>query len=492
MHAAWALLALAGAPAPAAGGALDEGMQLAAEGRCAEASELLATLPERSARRAYGLCRLQVGDFPTAVRVLEALEPSDPPLAVDLAVARFHTGDLAGAERALARAAERGDPRPEVPLYVGLIALARAQPAAAAMSFERARRSAPQSVEPAASYYAGVANAEAGERAAARAALERVIAGWPGTEWADEARRALDSLRASSPLFASLRVGFEHDSNAVLRGEGVELPEEIPSQADQRAVWRGVAGRAFSLSNGSQLGAAVAISGSAHRDLSRFDAITPSASAWLDHPIGESLTLRALAGYSHAWVNQHAFLSAPGLALELHHEGAEGVSTRAFAELAFDDYRFAPDAEFPAIRDRDGLGVRLGVEQRFELPRPRSHVWGALAYRRFTADGSEYSFDSPELELGFDAALPAELSLTAAARYAFRPYRHRSSYEEPPFSRARREHEWRTDVALERALWRGLSIEARWRFQRNRSTAQVFDYSRHVVGLYFSWTRNPI
>jgi tetratricopeptide (TPR) repeat protein len=486
------LAVLAGMPSGALGGPLDEGLRLAAEGRCAEASALLEEgPPEPSARRALGLCRLQLADFPSAAALLAELEPSDPALAVDLGIARFHTGDLAGAEQALARAAQRNDPRPELPLYSGLIALARAQPAAAAASFERARRSAPQSVEPAASYYAGVANAEAGERAAARAALERVVAGWPGTAWADEAQRALAVLTVSSPFFASLRTGFEHDSNAVLRGEGVELPEEIPSQADQRAVWRGVAGRSFSLASGGQLGAAIALSGSAHGDLSRFDALTPSASAWLDHPLGEHCTLRALAGYAHAWVNERAFLSSPGLALELHRAGAEGASTRVFAELAFDDYRFPSDEDFPERRDRDGLGFRLGVEQRFALSRERSHVWGALAYRRFTADGTEYSFDSPELELGFDAALPGALSLSGSARYAYRPYRHASTYTDPLFEE-RREHEWRTDLALERGLWRRLSLEARWRYQRNRSTAQVFDYSRHVVGLYVSWTRSPL
>jgi len=491
LQAFWALGALAGAASGASGGALEEGLRLAAEGRCAEASPLLEPLAEANARRAFGLCRLQVGDFPAALAVLAPLEPNEPALGVDVGVARFHTGDLAGAELAFSRAGERGDARPEIPLYLGLIALTRAEPAAAAKSFERARRSAPQSVEPAASYYAGLANAEAGQRAAARAALQRVVVGWPGTTWAEQAQRALDSLRAGSPFFASLRVGFEHDSNAVLRGEGVELPEEIPSQADQRSVWRGVAGRAWSLASGSQIGGAAAISGSAHLDLSRFDAITPSASAWLDRPIGEHLTLRALAAYSHAWVNERAFLSSPGIALELHREGADGASTRAFAELALDDYRFDADPPFSEIRDRDGLGFRLGVEQRFELPGSRSHVWGALAYRRFTADGTEYSFDSPELELGFDAALPAELSLTGTARYAFRPYRHPSSYETSASSAERTEHEWRTDLSLARALWRQISVETRWRYQRNRSTAQVFDYSRHVVGVYVSWTRNP-
>jgi len=491
LHAFWAALAVGAAASCALAGALDDGLRLAAEGRCAEASGLLAPFSEPSAQRAYGLCRLQLGEFAAARSVLEALERSDPSLSVDLGVARFHTGDLAGAENALSRADARGDPRPEIPLYLGLISLERAQPAAAAVRFERARASAPQSVEPAASCYAGIARAEAGERASARVALERVVAGWPGTPWAAEAQRTLDSLGAGSPFFASLRVGFEHDSNAVLRGAGVELPDEIPSQADQRSVWRGVAGRTLALSSGAQLGGAFAVSGSAHLDLTRFDAITPSASAWLDRPLGEGLTLRALAAYAHAWVDQDAFLSAPGLALELYHEGADGSSSRVFAELAFDDYRFAPDPDFPDERDRDGLGFRMGVEQRLELPALRSHLWGLVAYRRFTADGTEYSFDSPELELGFDSALPAQLSFTGAARYAYRPYRHATSYEQPEFTHDRTEHEWRTDLALARPLWRQLSIETRWRYQRNRSTAEVFDYSRHVVGLYVSWTRNP-
>ncbi|HEU4429153.1 MAG TPA: tetratricopeptide repeat protein, partial [Myxococcota bacterium] len=158
--AAWALDSTASA---AFGSALHGGLQLAAEGRCAEASVLLAPLPEPSARRALGLCHLQLGDYSGAVAVLAKLAPNDPTLDVDLGVARFHAGDLAGAEQALARASQRGDERPEVPLYLGLIALQRAQPAVAAASFDRARRSAPQSVEPAASYYAGIAHAEAGE-----------------------------------------------------------------------------------------------------------------------------------------------------------------------------------------------------------------------------------------------------------------------------------------------------------------------------------------
>ena len=138
------------------------------------------------------------------------------------------------------------------------------------------------------------------------------------------------------------------------------------------------------------------------------------------------------------------------------------------------------------------LGFRLGVEQRAELPAIRAHVWGILAYRRFSADGIEYSFDSPELEVGFGGVPPAELSLTGVARYAYRPYRHRTTYEDPPGTKERTEHEWRTDLSLMRPLCRQLSMELRWRDQRNRSTAEVFDYRRHIAGVYLSWSRNPL
>ena len=112
-----------------------------------------------------------------------------------------------------------------------------------------------------------------------------------------------------------------------------------------------------------------------------------------------------------------------------------------------------------------------------------------LAYRRFSADGTEYSFDAPELELGWQSALPAELVLTAGVRYAYRHYRHPTTYA--PLGAERNEHDWRTELALRRPIWRRLSLETRWRYQRNRSNVGVFDYTRHVAGLYASWILDP-
>jgi tetratricopeptide (TPR) repeat protein len=455
---------------------------------------LLAAAPPEAvgARRAHALCLLQEADYARAAEALARLERSDPKLAADLGIALYHAGERAAAGAALARAETTASDRPEVPLYLGLIALDAARSAEAAERFESAAvRAGEDPLASAAGYYGGVSLAAEGRTQAARSAFERVIRDWPGTVWADDAGRELAGLADAHPGFGSLRLGFEHDSNAVLRGDGVVLPPEIASESDQRFVWRGAAGRAWAVSPASELGGALGFSGSAHGDLTRFDVLHPSLTLWMDRRLGESVTIRGVAAYSHAWVGDDSFLSAPAVGLALHHAGGRGIS-EAFFELAFDDYRFPTPGETAALRqarDRDGLGVRMGAQHRLPIERLAGALRAGLAYRRFSAEGSEYSFDSPELDLSWESALPARLQLGAGFRYAYRHYRHPTTFETP--ARERREHDWRTELSLARPVWRGLSLEARWRYQRNRSTAGAFDYRRHIGGLYLGWTHSP-
>jgi tetratricopeptide (TPR) repeat protein len=479
-------------PAAVHAEAQPDGVRLAAEGRCAEALTLLGAAPSSAdAARARALCLLQEADYAAAAEALAALEAGEPALVVDLGIARFHAGDREGAEGALRRAEAAGSGRPEVPLYLGLIALDRERRETAVRDLVRAR-AAGDVFAPAAAYYAGVAQARAGDREAAREALRRVASEWPGTPWAEAASREVAALDAPRAVVGMLRIGFEHDSNAVLRGEGVSLPEEIPSQSDQRFVWRGAAGRGWPVGPAMQLGGAVAFSGSVHGDLGSFDVLYPSLTLWAERRLGERTTLRAIGGYGHAWVDTRPFLSSPTLATELHYDWGARGATRAFAELAFDAYRFDSTDSDPALRrarDRDGLGYRIGAEHRLALPELRSSVLAALAYRGFSADGTEYSFDSPEVELGIESTLPSRFVLGAGLRYAFRAYRHPSTYGPP--SGDREEQDWRTELSLRRPVWRQLHLEARWRYQGNRSTSDVFDFTRHVVGLHASWTLSP-
>ena len=114
-------------------------------------------------------------------------------------------------------------------------------PEAAARLFEAAARLDP-SLDPAASFYAGVAHRAAGDEARARDRFEAVVLGWPDSLWRVDAERAIAEAPRPRGPWAELMGGLEWDDNVLLRGSGVALPSEISSERDIRGVWSAAAG----------------------------------------------------------------------------------------------------------------------------------------------------------------------------------------------------------------------------------------------------------
>jgi tetratricopeptide (TPR) repeat protein len=209
------------------------GERLALEGRCEVAvpeleKELEFVPAPESAHVAWrlGQCALRAREYARAAAALERALAIDPGLAeanLDLARARYHKGDLEGADAAL-RAGESLSGEALWQLYRGMVDLGRGDAPAAVQALQRAvdinaatfqTRADPQSVEPVASYYLGVALRVAGEEERARERLREVADSWAGTDWASEANRALG--RTPGPhAWLTLSGGVEYDSNVVL------------------------------------------------------------------------------------------------------------------------------------------------------------------------------------------------------------------------------------------------------------------------------------
>jgi hypothetical protein len=356
-------------------------------------------------------------------------------------------------------------------------------------------------MEPIAAYYSGVAWLSAQDRARANAAFDRAIElAPPGSELAKRAQQARRGAGAG-PLkrWAWVRVGAEWDSNVVLRGEGVDLDTDISNEQDGRAVWVAHGGAELFRRGDWAGGVSGTYYGSAHFDLTDFDEHHPTLSPWLDYRIDESTLFRLRYDVGYAWINGDDFLFDQQLSPTLFRDWGKRGRSQFSLRVSHLDFKFpvsSPDpADIPPFtrdyRDRDGVGWGATAQHAFPLS-AQSEVQVGVSYAGFAADGREYDYNGGELFAGFETLLPADVQLRAVAGIGWFPFSNRSSYFDPPGSGSyeaddREDVTYRVRLELERELGAGFSLLARYRYQNRSSNVAVFDYDRHIVGLYATY-----
>lgn len=516
------------------------GLSLARDGRCDAALELLVPLrtqPTRDAEleRLTGECAIRLKRFDLAVDALEAargLEPEAARLDLRLAQAHYHQGELDEAEAALERAAASGDESPELLLYSGLIALDRGDDARAILQLSAAADHPDDSVEPMASFYLARAQQRADDRSLARRSYEQVVEGYSGSTWADQAARAIAGLDAGEalPVWASLELGFEADDNALLRGRGVGRPGEISDESDTRGYWFVDVGTLWLKRSTWSSGASLRYAGSENHQFERFDTHAPGATLWLDRELGwQQSTLRLQYDADVAWIDATSdpFVVSHLFTASLFKPWQGGGATTLASGIGLDNFLYArrrldvDDVGAPGVcgpcspngvdeiedTNRDGFGPIVSLVHRQPLPDPPipgfvlPWIEGGYRYQFYVSQGREYDHQRHQLELAAGIRLPLAVDLSVRGRYAYVPYANRSVFPDPSDvpddantayfldSSARREQETGVRVQLQRAFGEHVLVSARWSRTRNRSTADVFDYTRDLFGVSvrFGW-----
>ncbi len=500
-------------------------------GRCSEALDVLSGVGSPSADQRFlrGRCHIQLTQYPAAVTELGQARSADPTLPhVELyyGMAAYHLGDIPAAEEAIAKARAGSQDRAELHLYDGLLALRRKQSAEAAASLERARAMS-DSVEPTASYYAGLAYAGADDADRAVVALDRVIAMEPaGSEWAEEARKAkerLDTAEGGS-WWAWGKFGVEYDDNVVLRHQGGLLPRGISGVHDMRAVWILHGGWEFIREKEWSAGTALTYYGSSHFDLEDFNQHNPVVSLWVDRRLAKPTTLRLRYDLSHSWIDSDPFLHSHTLTPTLFHEWGEAAGrSKVFASFYDYNFLYEDDGEVPDGRGRafsrclspgtlfcsppgiregedrnqDGWGIAAGVDHSIPLGFADTELTLGYRWDRYSSRGSEYSFSAHQFRVETDTQLPHDFQLRTLVAYTLRPYRNNSSFPDPqdvffnleyPLQNEnRRDDAWYFAVELEKKITDAFSAEVAYRYIKNHSNVAVFDYDREILGFYVTY-----
>jgi len=537
--------------------------RLAATGQCEQALPLLADLQQQRPADARplgvaGQCELRLkryGDAVTSLTAAHRLAPDDAEVSLYLGMAQFHLGDLTEAAQTLAQAEAQGiSARPELDLYLGLLALTNAENAEAQIRLDRVRKAAPRRFDPLASYYTGVAAAAEGERRSAVESLQRVAQEHPGTPWAEQAELHLRGIRDARPArwWVEATAGIEYDDNVVLRGSGVQLdPSLISSQNDHRAAWSFEAGYELLQTADWTVGVLGTYYGTVHDDLEDFNVQFPGISLWADRRVGEADLARVQYDFGYAWLGgSEPFLSVQALTPNYYRNWGDAGITRFLTVFERRNYFFSnqdvpggtgtpgslctsslpcgpPGINEESARNRDGWGLQLGFDHTLPIlegfgprradPNPapgernaRFFLRGGYRFHYYSARGSEYSYQGHELSVGMRMSLPWEFAFEANASYEWRDYRNRSTYPDPEdlfavqlpsgsirgleyglSGKDRRDDLFHIELALERPITDNLTLAARYVYYDDASNVDVFDYNREVIGLYATFRFSP-
>lgn len=474
----------------------------ASQGLCDEALIVLErarSLAPQDAAAALleGQCLFQAKRYAEAVVSLEdavRLDPSSGEAALFLGMAQYHVGESDAAAETLERAEELLPDNAQASLYRGLALLDQAQHEEAAARLNRASTIDPSNVEPVASYYAALAYQSTGRTQEADAALRRVSELAPGTEWDRQAQAALAGGGAARSYqlrrWLVLRAGLSYDSNVALVGNDVARPDFVSGEADGRGEWAVEAGTEVFRNEKWGVGVLADYYGNAYFRETDFSQAFVRAGVWVDRLFGDSTVARLQPLFGASFYGYEDYLRFYGVLAEVFQDWGVAGSGTFFARYAYNDFLYpvlGSTSQLRSIRNRDGHDVRSGYDHAYPVTSSTT-LEGGPFFRYYDAKGSEWDYAGGGLWLGVVQQLPWKLLGELSGSYAYDKYADPSTFLLPGEKiQDREDNVWTVHASLERPVfWDRLVATARWTYLNDDSNTDVFDYDRHIAGLYLS------
>ncbi len=342
-------------------------------------------------------------------------------------------------------------------------------------------------------FYRGLVYLQQQNRQAARDAFEEGHALAPDSDIGRQSKEILDELVDRRPWELTLQVGYEWDSNVVLRGHHVRRQ----AGEDEDDDWRFGLGTAFTYRLVDNERFLLGVGGSTfntwHTNIHSFDVQNYAANVYGAYsPEGaEYLTLSLRYDWDYSFVGNDSFLARHRITPQIDIQETDWTSTTIFYQ--FDARNYHDQSADPRL-NRDGHTHAFGVVQRFELvemfERP---LTTDLSYRfeNVDTDGNEFDSDNHIFALGVGVPLPWDLTFDLLNEFEVDFYKHASQFD---WNGSKREDFIHTIIF---ALTKQFTEQLSARFQvditnddsnvKDSFDQEFFSYNRVTYGLSLSY-----
>jgi hypothetical protein len=154
-------------------------------------------------------------------------------------------------------------------------------------------------------------------------------------------------------------------------------------------------------------------------------------------------------------------------------------------------------------RDRDGIGYGGAIEHLYTVPLPMAideaveslQLGGGYRFRYYDSDGDEWEHQAHVLSAVMNFEFPFDIRFQNRASYEFREFENASTFPDREIadqryalaSDDRSERQFDYTAELEKDLYAGLSVSARWSYTHSDSNRRVYSFKRHIAGAYLNF-----
>jgi tetratricopeptide (TPR) repeat protein len=416
--------------------------------------------------------------FMLSASILSAAETDDTEVASGIALVK--KGDYKEGALILSKVIEKYPDNPEVNFYLGM-ALNRTSAGKEAESYLK-RSLIENPDDPALNLELGMHYYNKDVHAEAADYFEHVIELDPKSELADRSREFLKKIEESGQEKSwSLNIfaGGQYDSNVILNGSGMPLPEGYSGKSDWSALVNLKAAYTPLKSETTEAGIAYSYYQNIHASLKKFDIMQNLAEVYGVHTITKDVSLKAVYSFEYLLLNGNDYDTAHSFAPSLIMK-SDTLGTTIF------DYRlrltrYSNSDQFQTNSDRNGTNYLFGLTQILPIS-DTSAIWGLYSHDIEMTTKSAWDYDGNRLHLGGRCLLPLGLMSDISGEVYWKDYKS----ADPLFGQTRQDTLYSINVSVAKSFSARYSASLSEAVSKNMSNIPEFKYDRSITSIFFN------
>lgn len=308
--------------------------------------------------------------------------------------------------------------------------------------------------------------------------FEQVIELAPGSALAEKSAGYLQKINARTQeknWGISVFAGGQYDSNVMLNGRGMPLPQGYSGKSDWSALINLKGNYSPLKTEQAEIGMGYSFYQNLHASLKDFDITQNLVDLSGAYALDSNIRLKGVYSFEYLLLNGKEYDFANSLSPSLQVKSDLGTTT---VDYRYRNTKYRNSDQFPTNTDRDGNNHQLGISHILPLSATAA-LWALYSYDGERTRKQEWDYYGNRFLLGMRSLLPLDLVSDISAEAYLKDYRG----IDPMFSATRHDAQYTLSLSVAKNFSERYSVSLSEVWSRNISNIPEFKYDRSITSL---------